>query len=102
MSKVRHVIRGLRTDCLSLFLLIGFSIQQTAVLGNLPFQPHLEVQQQVVLGLLLLDGHFELLQLHLQVVDGQLQLAELIAVPHLGVGEVLAEAFDLDGGRGNE
>lgn len=73
---------------LSLFLfsfspLIQPSIQQSPVLGDLHFQPHLDVQQQVVLAFLVLEGGSQLLQLHLQSVDGQLQLAELNAVSTL-------------------
>ena len=65
------------------------SVQQPPVLGDLQLQPHFDVQQQVVLTLLLLDGKPELLQLRLQRVDGDLHLAELTAKSMIHLFQVL-------------
>lgn len=84
----------------SLFLfvmpgLVQLSVQQPPVLSNLQFQPHLDVQQQVVIRLLLLEGDFQLLQLDLQHVDGPLQLAELTTVSTLHFLHILLHALNL-------
>lgn len=76
------------------------SLQQPPILSNLQLQPHLDVQQQVVLGLLLLEGDSQLLQLCLQHVDAHLQLAELnaVSIPHSF--KILLQALHLqDGGE---
>lgn len=75
------------------------SVQQPPVLGNLHFQPHLDVQQQVVLAFLLLDGDSQLLQLCLQRADGHLQLAELEAVSTLHFFQILLQALKLQDRR---
>lgn len=58
---------------ISLFLRVGrleVPFQQPPVLCDLYLQPHLDVQQQLVVALLLLHGELELLQLCLQRGDG--------------------------------
>lgn len=57
---------------ISRFLLVGREVpfQQPPVLCNLHLQPHLDVQQHLVVSLLLLNADPELLQLCLQRGDG--------------------------------
>lgn len=57
---------------ISRFLLVCREVpfQQPPVLCNLQLQPHLDVQQQLEVSLLLLNAGVELLQLFLQRDDG--------------------------------
>lgn len=83
----------LNLDCL-------LSVQQPPVLSDLHFQPHLDVQQQFVVRLLLLDGDFQLLQLHLQRGDGSLELSELKAASIVHLFQIRLHVLDLQD-RGN-
>lgn len=77
--------------------LLHLSLQQPPVLCDLQLQPHLDVQQLAVLGLLLLDRGSELLQLRLQHVNAVLQLAKLKAVSSFNLSYVLLQALNLQG-----
>lgn len=74
------------------------SVQQPPVLSDLHLQPHLDVQQDPVLDLLLIDGDLQPLQFHLQRVDAELQLAELGVEPHIGLLQSPLSALNLQGG----
>ena len=70
----------------------SLSVQEPAVLCDLHLQPHLDVQQELVLGGLLLDADTELLELGLQAVDMQLELAQLQAIAATHLRQLLLQA----------